>query len=61
VGWTDFARQNAPSLGSFLEGAFAPLAEAGESCNDRGMIAEALRDGAHGRVARLMKEVAPTS
>jgi hypothetical protein len=26
VGWTDFARQNAPSLGSFLEGAFAPLA-----------------------------------
>ena len=26
VGWTDFVRQNAPSLGSFLEGAFAPLA-----------------------------------
>jgi hypothetical protein len=26
IGWTDFARQNAPSLGSFLEGAFAPLA-----------------------------------
>ena len=22
VGWTDFARQNAPSLGGFLEGAF---------------------------------------
>jgi hypothetical protein len=42
-------------------GAFERLAEAGESCDDRGMIAEALRDGAHGRVARLMKEVAPTS
>ena len=26
IGWTDFVRQNAPSLGSFLEGAFAPLA-----------------------------------
>ena len=26
VGWRDFASQNAPSLGSFLEGAFAPLA-----------------------------------
>jgi hypothetical protein len=26
VGWTAFVRQNAPSLGSFLEGAFAPLA-----------------------------------
>jgi hypothetical protein len=26
VGWTDFVSQNAPSLGSFLEGAFAPLA-----------------------------------
>ena len=26
VGWTEFARQNAPALGSFLEGAFAPLA-----------------------------------
>jgi len=26
VGWTTFASQNAPSLGSFLEGAFAPLA-----------------------------------
>jgi len=26
VGWTDFARQNAPALGGFLEGAFAPLA-----------------------------------
>ena len=26
VGWTDFVRQNAPELGSFLEGAFAPLA-----------------------------------
>ncbi len=26
VGWTDFAQQTAPSLGSFLEGAFAPLA-----------------------------------
>jgi hypothetical protein len=26
VGWSSFASQNAPSLGSFLEGAFAPLA-----------------------------------
>jgi hypothetical protein len=26
VGWGDFVQQNAPSLGSFLEGAFAPLA-----------------------------------
>lgn len=26
VGWTRFATQNAPELGSFLEGAFAPLA-----------------------------------
>jgi hypothetical protein len=26
VGWADFAMQTAPSLGSFLEGAFAPLA-----------------------------------
>ena len=26
VGWSRFANQNAPSLGSFLEGAFAPLA-----------------------------------
>jgi hypothetical protein len=26
VGWTDFVQQNAPSLGNFLEGAFAPLA-----------------------------------
>ena len=26
VGWTDFVRQQAPALGSFLEGAFAPLA-----------------------------------
>jgi hypothetical protein len=26
VGWTDFAFQKAPALGSFLEGAFAPLA-----------------------------------
>ncbi|MBW2230662.1 MAG: hypothetical protein JRG92_09515 [Deltaproteobacteria bacterium] len=26
VGWTAFVQQNAPSLGSFLEGAFAPLA-----------------------------------
>ena len=26
VGWIDFAHLNAPSLGSFLEGAFAPLA-----------------------------------
>jgi hypothetical protein len=26
VGWSEFATQNAPSLGSFLEGAFAPLA-----------------------------------
>ena len=26
VGWVDFARLNAPSLGGFLEGAFAPLA-----------------------------------
>ncbi len=26
IGWRDFASQNAPSLGSFLEGAFAPLA-----------------------------------
>jgi hypothetical protein len=26
VGWTAFARQTAPSLGGFLEGAFAPLA-----------------------------------
>ncbi len=26
VGWLDFATQAAPSLGSFLEGAFAPLA-----------------------------------
>jgi hypothetical protein len=25
IGWRDFASQNAPSLGSFLEGAFAPL------------------------------------
>lgn len=41
--------------------AFEHLAEAGESCDDRDMIAEALRDGAHGRVARLMKGVAPTS
>lgn len=44
-----------------LVAAFERLAEVGESCDDRGMIAEALRDGAHGRVARLMKEVAPTS
>jgi hypothetical protein len=26
VGWTDFVSQQAPALGSFLEGAFAPLA-----------------------------------
>lgn len=26
VGWSEFVEQNAPSLGSFLEGAFAPLA-----------------------------------
>ena len=26
VGWGEFVKQNAPSLGSFLEGAFAPLA-----------------------------------
>ena len=26
VGWLDFAHQSAPELGSFLEGAFAPLA-----------------------------------
>lgn len=26
VGWSAFVKQNAPSLGSFLEGAFAPLA-----------------------------------
>ncbi len=26
VGWLDFARQSAPDLGGFLEGAFAPLA-----------------------------------
>ncbi len=26
VGWTGFVRQQAPALGSFLEGAFAPLA-----------------------------------
>jgi len=26
VGWVDFVRQGAPDLGSFLEGAFAPLA-----------------------------------
>lgn len=26
VGWTDFVTQQAPALGSFLEGAFAPLA-----------------------------------
>lgn len=26
IGWREFAAQNAPSLGSFLEGAFAPLA-----------------------------------
>ena len=26
VGWLDFARQPAPELGGFLEGAFAPLA-----------------------------------
>ena len=26
IGWSDFVHQNAPSLGSFLEGAFAPLA-----------------------------------
>jgi hypothetical protein len=26
VGWADFASQQAPALGSFLEGAFAPLA-----------------------------------
>ena len=26
IGWTRFATQNAPELGSFLEGAFAPLA-----------------------------------
>ncbi len=26
IGWTEFATQKAPALGSFLEGAFAPLA-----------------------------------
>ncbi|HEX2486101.1 MAG TPA: hypothetical protein VHQ66_12410 [Myxococcota bacterium] len=26
VGWADFVRQNAPALGEFLDGAFAPLA-----------------------------------
>jgi hypothetical protein len=26
VGWTDFVQQQAPALGNFLEGAFAPLA-----------------------------------
>jgi len=26
IGWTEFATQQAPALGSFLEGAFAPLA-----------------------------------
>jgi len=26
IGWREFAAQNAPSLGNFLEGAFAPLA-----------------------------------
>jgi hypothetical protein len=26
IGWVDFVRQGAPDLGSFLEGAFAPLA-----------------------------------
>lgn len=40
--------------------AFDRLVEAGERCDDRGMIADALRDGAHGRVARLMSEVAPS-
>jgi hypothetical protein len=44
--------------GRFLS-AFDRLVEAGEDCDNRGMIADALRDGAHGRVARLMREVAP--
>ena len=26
IGWSGFVTQNAPALGSFLEGAFAPLA-----------------------------------
>lgn len=44
----------------FIE-AFEKLQQAGERCDPNGMIVAALREGAHGRVYRLMTENAPGS
>jgi hypothetical protein len=55
VGWTDFVRHRAPELGEFLDGAFAPLAFL---C---GVIADAIRGGTHGRVARFITESRPAA